>query len=72
MLLKYNPVSRVSIFSFTTPIFGTLLSLLMLPESTGVEPINLVITLLLVSGGIFLLNYQKRASDKNTRLEANK
>ena len=59
MLLKFNPVSKVTIFSFTTPIFGTLLSMLMLTESSGVEPINLVLTLLLVSTGIFLLNYQK-------------
>jgi drug/metabolite transporter (DMT)-like permease len=59
MLLKFNPVSRVTIFSFTTPIFGTLLSMLMLTESSGVEPLNLVLTLLLVSTGIFLLNYQK-------------
>ena len=59
MLLKFNPVSRVTIFSFTTPIFGTLLSMLMLRESSGVEPLNLVLTLLLVSAGIFLLNYQK-------------
>lgn len=59
MLLKYNPVSRVSIFSFTTPIFGTLLSTLMLDESSGVEPLNLVITLILVSAGILLLNYQR-------------
>ena len=59
MLLKFNPVSKVTIFSFTTPIFGTLLSIIMLTESSGVEPLNLVLTLLLVSGGIFLLNYQK-------------
>lgn len=61
MLLKHNPVSKVSVFSFTTPIFGTLLSLLLLPESSAVEPINLVITLILVSLGIFLLNYQPTA-----------
>lgn len=60
MLLKFNPISRVTVFSFTTPIFGTLLSLLMLTESTKVEPLNLIITLLLVSAGIFLLNYQKK------------
>ena len=59
MLLKFNPVSKVTIFSFTTPIFGTLLSIIMLTESSGVEPLNLILTLLLVSGGIFLLNYQK-------------
>ena len=59
MLLKFNPVSKVTIFSFTTPIFGTLLSIIMLTESSGVEIINLILTLLLVSFGIFLLNYQK-------------
>lgn len=64
MLLKFNPVSRVTIFSFTTPIFGTLLSMLMLRESSGVEPLNLVLTLLLVSAGIFLLNYQPKSSLK--------
>lgn len=58
LLLKNNPVSRVSIFSFTTPIFGTLLSVLLLPGSNGVETVNLIITLVLVSAGIFLLNYQ--------------
>ena len=66
MLLKHNPVSKVSVFTFTTPIFGTLLSLLFLPEASGVEPINLVITLILVSLGIFLLNYQPKQSE-NTK-----
>ena len=64
MLLKYNPVSKVSVFTFTTPIFGTLLSLVFLPEASGVEPINLVITLVLVSLGIFLLNYQPKPKEE--------
>ena len=63
MLLKHNPVSRVTIFSFTTPIFGTILSLLLLPESSGVDVINLIITLVLVSGGILLLNYQPKVKE---------
>ena len=57
VLLKYNPVSRVSIFSFTTPIFGTVLTYIFLPDSSGVQIVNLIITLILVSVGIFLLNY---------------
>lgn len=66
MLLKHNPVSKVTVFSFTTPIFGTILSLIFLPEASGVDPVNLIITLLLVSGGILLLNYQsKNKKDKN-------
>ena len=60
VLLKYNPVSKVTIFSFTTPIFGTILSLIFLPESSNVDTLNLILTLLLVSGGIFLLNYVKK------------
>ena len=60
LLLKYNPVSRVSIFSFTTPIFGTILSVILLPGTSGVRALNVVITLLLVSTGIFLLNYRGR------------
>lgn len=63
MLLKHNPVSKVSVFTFTTPIFGTLLSLLLLPEASGVEAVNLVVTLLLVSLGIFLLNYQPKQKE---------
>ena len=59
VLLKYNPVSRVTIFSFTTPIFGTIFSLIFLADETAaVSPINLIATLVLVSSGILLLNYQ--------------
>jgi drug/metabolite transporter (DMT)-like permease len=58
LLLKYNPVSRVTVFNFTTPIFGTFLTLLFVPwENTEIAPWNLVITLILVSAGIFLLNF---------------
>lgn len=62
LLLKFNPVSRVSIFSFTTPIFGTILSILLLPGTSGTSPINILITLVLVSAGIFLLNYSGKKS----------
>ena len=64
MLLKFNPVSRVSIFSFTTPIFGTILSFIFLPSSNGVKPLNLAVTLVLVSLGILLLNYQPKAKEQ--------
>ena len=64
LLLKYNPVSRVSIFSFTTPIFGTVLSVILLPGTSGVRTLNLIITLALVSLGIFLLNYQGKLFSK--------
>ena len=64
ILLKHNPVSRVTVFTCATPIFGAVLTMLLLPgEASRVNPINLVITLILVSSGILLLNYRK--SDKN-------
>ena len=59
ILLKYNPVSRVAIFTFTTPVFGVILSKLMLTESGNVSALNLIVTLVLVCSGILLLNYKK-------------
>lgn len=59
VLLKHNPVSKVTIYSFMIPVFGVLLSNLMLTEKSNVSPVNLVITLVLVCIGIITLNYQK-------------
>lgn len=64
ILLKYNPVSSVSIFNFTTPIFGVILSSLMLSESSNVPLPNLLLTLLLVCSGIFILNYAPSGVNK--------
>ncbi len=59
ILLKYNPVSKVTIYNFMTPVFGVLLSNLMLTEKSQVAPLNLVLTLVLICGGIIMLNYKK-------------
>ena len=59
ILLKYNPVSRVSIFSFMIPVFGVLLSELMLAEQSNVSLLNLLVTLVLVCAGILILNVKK-------------
>ncbi|MBQ4109825.1 MAG: DMT family transporter [Clostridia bacterium] len=59
VLLQYNPVSKVSIYNFMTPVFGVLLSNLMLKESSNVAPLNLILTLILVCTGIIMLNYKK-------------
>ena len=56
ILLKYNPVSKVTVFSFTTPVFGVLLSMLLLTENSGVDILNLIAALVLVALGIFILN----------------
>lgn len=55
ILLKYNPVSRVTIFGFTNPIFGALLSAFFLKEYDKLN-LSCLIALLLVSFGIFIVN----------------
>jgi drug/metabolite transporter (DMT)-like permease len=57
MLLKFNPVSKVTIFSFMTPVFGVLLTALILPEASEINPVNLVVALVLVCLGVFLVNF---------------
>ena len=59
VLLKNNPVSRVTVYSFMTPVMGVLLSNLLLTEQNGVSAVNLVVTLVFVCAGILILNYQK-------------
>ncbi len=54
VLLKNNPVSRVSIHSFTTPIFGVVFSGIILNEKSNISTLNLIISLVLVCGGIIL------------------
>ncbi len=61
VLLKHNPVSKVSIYSFMTPVFGVLLSALLLSEPSKTTPLNLCITLVLICAGIILLNFKKEA-----------
>lgn len=67
VLLKYNPVSKVTIYSFTTPIFGVFLSTLLLDEASNVGVINLIITLVLVSTGIFIINYNRAPREKQVK-----
>ena len=59
VLLKYNPVSKVAIYSFMTPVFGVLLSNLMLAEKSNVAPLNLIFALVLICSGIAMANYSK-------------
>ncbi len=53
-LLKYNPVGKIAVFSFLTPVFGALLSSLVLGESL-LSPAT-VLALALVAGGIVVVN----------------
>lgn len=55
-LLAANPVSRVSIFGFMTPVFGAAMSAVLLGETDTVNPLFALIALALVSAGIVIVN----------------
>ena len=59
VLLKYNPVSRVSILGFTNPVMGVLLSALFLGEGREAFSLTGLLALLLVSAGIIIVNMAK-------------
>jgi len=58
ILLKHNPVSKVTVFGFVNPVVGVILSALFLNES-NVSPIICAVSVILVSIGIVLVNYKK-------------
>ena len=63
ILLKYNPVSKVSIFGFTNPVFGVILSAIILREG-NVFGMKDLIALVLVSIGILIVNWVKPVGEK--------
>lgn len=57
ILLKYNPISRVSVFGFMNPVFGVILSAIFLGEADQAIGIISLISLILVCVGIYIVNY---------------
>ena len=64
VLLKYNSVSEITIFSFCTPVFGVLLSALLLKETNTFSPLQCAVSLILVSAGILTVNLKGKTSVK--------
>ena len=56
LALAANPVSRVAVFGFMNPVFGVLLSAVLLGETNVVSPVVAVAALVLVSAGIVIVN----------------
>lgn len=56
ILLKYNPVGRVAVYGFMNPVFGVILSALLLGEENQAFTIQGLFSLFLVCGGIFMVN----------------
>ena len=55
-LLAVNPVSRVSVFGFMNPVFGVVLSALLLGEGRSTNPLIALAALALVCAGIIVVN----------------
>ncbi|MBQ4301034.1 MAG: DMT family transporter [Lachnospiraceae bacterium] len=53
-LLKYNSVSKISVFGFLTPVFGVILSAAVLGEAQTMNMVATVVALILVSIGTLL------------------
>lgn len=62
ILLKYNPVSKVSVFGFMNPVCGVLLSAWLLNESGEAFGLRSAAALILVCAGIFIVNRPRAAS----------
>lgn len=60
--LAANPVSRVAVFGFMNPVFGVLLSAVLLGETNVVSPAVAVTALALVSLGIVIVNRPEKGS----------
>ena len=56
LLLKFNPVSKISVFGFMNPVFGVILSMLLLGENGNTNIFHTLLSLLLVIGGIIIVN----------------
>ncbi len=54
LLIKYNPVTKISIYNCLTPVFGTILSGIFLSE--GIMKLNNLLALIGVVMGIYLVN----------------
>lgn len=62
ILLKHNPVGKVAVFGFMNPVFGVILSAVLLNEQNQAFTLQGLISLILVCIGIYLVN---RDFDKN-------
>lgn len=60
ILMKHNPVSRISVYGFLTPIFGVITSIILLDEGAGFGLPHLI-ALVLVCVGIIVVNLDSKS-----------
>ena len=61
ILLKHNPVSKVTVYGFMNPVIGVLLSALLLNEGAQAFSLQNISALILVAVGIFTVNFTKES-----------
>lgn len=62
ILLKYNPVSRIAVFGFMNPVLGVILSAVLLNEKNQAFSLYGLMSLVLVSCGIVIVNRSARSN----------
>lgn len=56
ILLKHNPVSKVAVYGFMNPVFGVILSAVLLKEQNQAFTLQGLVSLILVCIGIYVVN----------------
>lgn len=69
VLLKYNPVARVSVYGFMNPVFGVILSAFLLGEKNQAFGYKGLTALLLVCIRIFIVNKEPKAVKTDKKYE---
>ncbi len=64
LLLKVNPVSKVAVYGFMNPVFGVILSAVLLKEQNQAFTMQGLISLVLVCIGIYVVNMDFAARKK--------
>ena len=64
ILLAHNPVSKVTIYSFFTPLYGVILSAIVLNELDQALQLNKILALVLVCLGTYAVNRPQKQIEK--------
>ena len=72
LLLQRHPVSRIMVFSFLNPVFGVLLSAVLLDEYKALSIPRCLLAMLLVCIGVWIVNYPGRRPSLKTSSENNR
>ena len=67
VLLRVNPVSRVAVYTFLQPIFGVILSLLLVDRNSDAPLLRYAVALALICVSIAVVNRGQRMEETGER-----